>query len=257
MNRISISNDVLVSLGLQDKIEFVRFSLSQRVEHFVLIFSFTMLSATGLPQKFNGELWAQWMINMSGGIETTRWLHHFFAIVFILEGIYHVAYIAYEFLTKKVGFDMVPNLQDFKDFYQMVLYYAGRREDPPRFGRYDYKQKFEYFAIVWGWICMVVTGLIMWKPVIATQFLPGILVPAGKMLHSWEAVLAVLAIVIWHGYHALLHPDVFPVDKSIFTGKMSRKRMIEEHPLEYERLTGQPAAHDGHKKDQEKEITFS
>ncbi|MBI2865073.1 MAG: cytochrome b/b6 domain-containing protein [Chloroflexi bacterium] len=248
MNRVSLSEDVLISLGLQDNVEFIRFSLVRRVEHFLLIISFVALAATGLPQKFNAADWAQWMLTAMGGIETTRWLHHFFAIVFIMEGIFHVVYAFYGLLRRRVGLEMLPAWKDVRAFQHMALYFIGKRQAMPKFGRYDYRQKFEYFAMVWGWLLMAATGLIMWQPTWATNYLPGILIPVGKMLHGWEAVLAVLSIVIWHGYHVIFHPDVFPVDSSIFSGRISRMRMINEHPLEFEEAVGRPAIVEGLKR---------
>ncbi|MDO8673114.1 MAG: cytochrome C [Dehalococcoidia bacterium] len=245
MNRISLSDEVLVSLGLQDKVEIVRFNVVRRVEHFLLIFSFFALALTGLPQMFNSADWAQWTLGAFGGIETTRWIHHFFAILFVLEGIFHIAYLIYGVMKKHMGFEMLPSWNDFKDFQHMILYFIDRRPSMPKFGRYDYRQKFEYLAMVWGWILMAITGVIMWQPTLSTTFMPGIFVPVSKMLHGWEAVLAVLSIVIWHGYHAMLHPEVFPVDKSIFNGRISRKRMMMEHPLEFEKMDARSAVVEG------------
>jgi hypothetical protein len=91
---------------------------------------------------------------------------------------------------------------------------------------------------------MVATGLALWFPIKVTAFLPGIIIPIAKALHSNEALLAFLVIVTWHIYNAIFSPEVLPIDTVIFTGKISRKRMIHEHPIEYERLFGISLSHD-------------
>lgn len=218
---------------------FTRFHLSHRLEHLVLMVSFTALCITGIPQKFHEAGWADWMIGAMGNIETVRFLHRFFAIVFMLEAVYHFAYVGYVLLIKKGAPTMLPTWKDAGDAFQSFKYFLGLAPRPPKFDRYDFRQKFEYWGLVWGGLIMIITGLILWFPVEVTQFVPGILVPAAKAAHGWEAVLALLTIVTWHFYNAHLNPHALPFDESIFTGKISEERMMEEHPLEYERLTGE------------------
>ncbi len=143
---------------------------------------------------------------------------------------------------------MVPKARDFRDALDMLKYSLGVRAEHPRFDRYDYRQKFEYWGLVLGNFIMIVTGSILWFPVLATRILPGELVPAAKEAHGGEALLALLVITIWHLYSVHLSPVQFPGDTSIFTGKISRHRMIEEHPLEYARIMGIPV--DGDKVEQ-------
>jgi formate dehydrogenase subunit gamma len=225
-----------------------RFVLAQRLEHTLLMVSFTMLCLTGLPQKFATAGWAQWIMAALGGIATVRMLHHFFAVMFCFEAVYHVALAAYELLfVRPRRLTMLPGLRDVAEGLHSVAYLAGLRPDPPRAGRYDFKQKVEYWAMIWGTITMGVTGLVLLFPVLVTRYIPGVLVPVAKTIHGYEAILAFLAIITWHLYNAHLASGVFPLDTSIFTGKISRERMLEEHPLEYEEWTGKPALGDqGH-----------
>lgn len=219
---------------------FVRFSPSQRLEHLLIIVSFTGLVVTGLPQKFFGSGWAQAMIMLMGGIDTTRFIHRALAIMFCLEAIYHLAYIGTLILRGRFTPSMFPGKKDVADAICYFAYCIGRSHEKPKFDRYEYRQKFEYWGVVMGGMVMIITGLILMFPAQATQILPGAFVPAAREMHGGEALMATLIIVIWHFYGAHLNPERFPADWTIFTGKISRERMMEEHPLEYARVVGIP-----------------
>ena len=216
--------------------EFVRFSFNQRAQHLVMMVSFTLLVLTGLPQKFASEGWAQALILAIGGIETVRLVHRGCALVFAAEGIYHLGYIGWLVSTGRFTTSMIPGMRDVTDALNAFRYCVGTGKAMPRFDRYDYRQKFEYWGVMLGWLIMVSTGLVMMFPAQATQVLPGAFIPTAREMHGGEALLVLLVIVTWHLYGAHLNPLRFPGDTSIFTGKISRQRMLEEHPLEYARL---------------------
>jgi cytochrome b subunit of formate dehydrogenase len=134
---------------------------------------------------------------------------------------------------------MVPTKKDFADAVTMLRYYLRLSDEKVRFGRFDYKQKFEYWGLVMGGLVVALTGLMLLYPIAVTRWLPGELIPAAKTAHSYEGLMAFLVVVTWHVYNAHLSPDVFPFDTGIFTGKISRKRMEHEHPLELEALERQ------------------
>jgi formate dehydrogenase subunit gamma len=222
----------------REDVTFIRFVLSQRIEHILLVISFGMLCLTGLPQKFHDTVWAQWIMSALGGIGTTRIIHHIFAFMLAFEFLYHLIVIVYELLlVRRRPLPMLPRLQDVRDGLSSVAYLSGLRPEKPQFDRYDFKQKVEYWALIWGLLVMGGTGLILMFPVVATRYLPGVLIPTAKVAHGYEAILAFLAIITWHLYNAHLSSGAFPLDTSIFTGKVSGERMLEEHPLEYQRLT--------------------
>lgn len=221
--------------------QFVRFDLGQRIEHSLLMLSFSALVLTGLPQKLHGSPWASWLVLSLGGIDSVRLAHRVFAMLLVAESVYHLGYVVVGLWRRRLEPSMVPAWKDVRDAWQMLQYCLGLAHKEPAFGRFDYRQKFEYWGVVLGAAIMIVSGAILWLPTYATRFFPGEIVPAAKEAHSSEALLAFLVIVIWHLYGVHLSPLRFPGDLSIFTGRISQRRMAEEHGLEYARYLAKTA----------------
>ncbi|MBI2931269.1 MAG: cytochrome c3 family protein [Planctomycetes bacterium] len=219
----------------------VRFTLMRRLEHVFVMATFTLLMLTGLPQKFHDTRGAEWMILAFGGIDAVRVVHRVTGIVFALQAAWHIAFNVAGMLRGRVRPDMIPARRDFTDALASVRYNLGLSARNARCDRYDFRQKFEYWGMVIGGLVMVVTGFTLYFPTVFARYLPGDFIPAAKAAHSFEAMMALLVILVWHFYCAHVKPELFPVDTSIFTGRISRARMIEEHPLEIERLNGGPA----------------
>jgi formate dehydrogenase subunit gamma len=214
----------------------IRFSLRQRIEHFLVMALFLVLALTGFPQKFFDSAWAQWLIVHMGGIDRLRWLHRLAGISFAVVAAAHVAVIVIQAARKQIELSMIPNKKDFSDAIVTLRYYLGLSDQQARFDRYEYRQKFEYWGLIFGGLIMISTGFLLYFPIFWTRFLPGEIIPAANVAHSSEGLLAFLIVIIWHIYNAHLNPDVFPFDTSIFTGRISEERIEKEHPLEYERL---------------------
>jgi formate dehydrogenase gamma subunit len=215
----------------------VRFSVGQRAAHAAVMVLFLALALTGFPQKFVDADWARWTIASLGGIDRVRWLHRVAGILFAALALVHVVSALALAISGRSGWSVVPTRKDFSDAVVMLRYYLGISDEHARFDRYDYRQKFEYWGLILGGAAMVVTGFVLYFPATAARILPGELIPASKVAHSNEGLLAFLVVIIWHIYNAHLSPDVFPFDTSMFTGRISRERMAKEHPLEYARLT--------------------
>lgn len=211
---------------------FLRFERAKRVEHAVLLISMTILAITGLPQKFPDASISIAVFNLFGGIETTRIIHRAASILLGLVTIYHIIAVAYRLYVRRVAWSILPTLGDFKDLFQDLKFYFGRSDLRARYDRYSYAEKLEYWAVVWGTVLMGVTGFMMWNPIATANLLPGQVIPAAKVAHGLEAILAVLSILIWHVYHVHLRH----FNRSIFTGFLTRKEMEHEHPAELERI---------------------
>jgi formate dehydrogenase gamma subunit len=205
-----------------------RFPLARRIEHWTMMLSFTILAITGLPQRFSSSPISIAFVGILGGIETLRTIHHIAAVVMMLGTAWHLLVFGYKSYVRRTRLTMLPTLQDARDGWQALLYNIGRAKTPPQMGRYTFEEKMEYWAFVWGAIIMGVTGFMMWNPIATTRILPGEVIPAAKAAHGGEALLAVLAIIVWHMYG--VHIKRF--NRSMFTGKMTEEEMLHEHPLE-------------------------
>lgn len=205
-----------------------RFPLVRRIEHLTMLLSFTILGLTGLPQKYPDAGLSIGVLKVLGGIEGLRAIHHVAAIVMLLGTIWHLLYFGYISYVKRSRLSMLPSFQDAKDALGVFAYNIGLSKKFPQMGRYTFEEKMEYWAFVWGTIVMVATGFMMWNPISTAKYLPGQVIPAAKAAHGGEAVLAVLAIIVWHLYG--VHIKRF--NKSMFTGQMEEDAMLHEHPLE-------------------------
>lgn len=216
-------------IGVDQKSQkYTRFHWSQRVAHSLLLVSFTLLGITGLAQKFADSSAGEFIIKIFGGIEITRLTHHVSAIVLMFLTIYHILDVGYKIYVKRSRLTMLPSFQDIKDAFSAFFYNLGMKEKRPQMGRYTFEEKAEYWALIWGTIIMGITGFMMWNPIITTKFLPGEFIPAAKAAHGGEAILAVLAIIVWHMYGVHLRK----FNKSMWTGKLTEEEMLHEHPLE-------------------------
>jgi cytochrome b subunit of formate dehydrogenase len=214
---------------------YTRFSIGQRIEHALVIVSFTLLALTGLPQKYAGARWAETLIAWIGGVEMVRRIHHTAAVMLILESVFHIVAVGYRVYVRGARVtSMLPAWRDVQDFFAAVAHNLGLRRERPLFDRYSFDEKLEYWSLIWGTLIMILTGFMLWNPIAVTHWLSGDLIPAAKAAHGGEALLAVLAIITWHVYHVHLRH----FNKSVFTGRLTREEMLEEHPLELARIEG-------------------
>ena len=211
---------------------FVRFTLGQRWEHSLLIITGLVLLLTGLPQKYRDTLWSQEILSSPDRLVTIRQIHHVAAIILTIEVIYHLGRAIYLISKRRLNGDMLVTLDDGRDFWQMVKYLLFASNQRPKYGKYNFEQKITYWFIFFGIGILVVSGFFIWFPLVFTRFLPGGVVPAAKLAHSTEAIVAAIFVIIWHFYHVHFER----LNLSIFTGKISEDEMRTYHTAEYERM---------------------
>lgn len=212
--------------------QYPRFRVGARIEHGILLVSFTTLAVTGLPQKYVHAPISLNLIDMLGGIEQVRMIHRYAAFLLVVGSFYHLFTAAYRLFVKRERMRIMFRPSDGRDLVQTVLYNLGFTAQAPRMPKFNFGEKMEYWAVVWGTAVMVITGFMLWNPIATTILLPGQTIPAALAAHGGEAVLAVLSIVIWHLYNVLIKHRNF----SMFTGNLPYHQMAEEHALELERL---------------------
>jgi cytochrome b subunit of formate dehydrogenase len=194
----------------------VRMDRAQRLQHGALAISFILLAVTGFALT-NPESWAAWMLGSDESIR--RWAHRGAGVILILLGLFHVAYSLFSARGRELVRDFLPRHSDFKHLGATLRYACGACPTlPPRQERFTYAEKIEYWAVVWGTVIMAVTGLMLWFPVLVTQVLPRWTVDVATTIHYYEAILACLAILVWHFYHVIVDPSIYPINWAFWDG---------------------------------------
>ncbi len=212
---------------------YLRLTLSERISHFVLLTTFGTLVITGFALKFG------WYIpGLSGEFNNflRGTMHRIAAVLNTLFCIYHVGYVIFTKRGRFLAMEMIPKWKDVLDVIQMMKFYFGMGEKP-KCDHFNYIEKSEYLALAWGTVVMVVTGLILWFEEIALKFIPYWGFDLANIIHYYEAVLATLAVLVWHIYYVILNPDNAPMSMAWISGHITEHEMEEEHPVYLERLT--------------------
>jgi formate dehydrogenase gamma subunit len=207
----------------------VRMNLHQRMQHFVLVLSFVILAVSGFALKFP-ESWLAWVFGSNE--EIRRWVHRVAGVVMLAGGLWHIVYLAGTRDGRKLVADFMFRMQDVRDIFSNLLYFVGKKPHHPRFARFGYVEKLEYWAVVWGTVIMGVTGLMIWFKVDVTGYFPRWVVDVAITIHYYEAILACLAILVWHMYHVLFAPGTYPMNFAWWDGKVSKEWLEDEHPLD-------------------------
>lgn len=212
--------------------KYLRMTFNERIQHFILMLSFIVLIITGFALKYPEALWVQAFRNIFGenAFEMRGDVHRIAGVFLIAVSVYHIFYLVFTSRGKDFFRDMWLRKKDLNEFLDTVKYYRGKKEEKPKFGRFSYIEKVEYFAVYWGNFVMVVTGILLW---FENTFLPVISntgMEIATAIHFYEAILASLAILFWHFYFVIYNPDVYPMNKAWITGYVSRHHMEKEHP---------------------------
>jgi cytochrome b subunit of formate dehydrogenase len=221
--------------------QFVRFSRLNRILHGIMIISFMSLALTGMTLKFSYTAWASTLSRIFGGYETAGYIHRIAAVFMIGIFVIHLIDLGRRARNEFGSFramltgpsTMLPTKKDLRDAAGSMKWFLGMG-DRPKFGRWTYWEKFDYFAVFWGMFVIGSTGFMLWFPELFTLLLPGWLINVATIIHSDEALLAVGFIFTVHFFNTHLRPEKFPMDTVIFTGRMPLEEFKEDKPEEYE-----------------------
>ena len=212
-----------------------RFNLFHRVTHAAVIVSFFMLVITGIPLRFSCAFWSEALINAMGGVRSAGIIHRIGAVI---TGLYFFGHLVYAGIALARAKDrrsllwgpdsIIPQPRDLVDFGKQIRWFLGRGPRP-RFGRFSYMEKFDYFAVFWGVAIIGGSGLLLWTPEFFSSFLPGWAFNVAAVVHADEALLATGFIFTIHFFHVHLKPDKFPLDAVMFTGRATMDYMRHEH----------------------------
>jgi formate dehydrogenase subunit gamma len=222
--------------------QFERFSVMMRLQHLVLAASCIILIVTGLPLRYADSVVSAYYFGLLHGVHVSGIIHRIGAGMLIAVGVFHLFWIVCTREGRANFRALLPRFQDVKDVVNNVLWYFGLVKQRARFHRFSYVEKFDYWAVYWGCVIMIGSGLMLWLNDLTMRYLPKVAIDIAHEAHSDEALLATLAILIWHFYNVHLNPDRFPMSWTWITGKISRKEMVEHHPREYEELVGHESA---------------
>ncbi len=222
-----------------------RFTVSQRVQHWILVVLFAALAITGFPMKFADRAWAQSVVETLGGLQITRTIHHWAGIALVLGFMGHGVYCFVELrrrarrqtgLSPAVSYwralwdlPMMVRPAELLKGRHLMQYLLGLRKDPPTFGRFSIKEKFEYIGVFWGTTLLGITGAMLWGEQYLSQYLSGRILNIALIAHTYEAFLAVIHVGILHIVNVMLSPHVFPLSPATITGQTPLGELAEQH----------------------------
>jgi formate dehydrogenase gamma subunit len=241
-NVIIMNHYILQTYTKQEKgKQVVRFDTHQLVQHMALSVTFILLAITGFALKYPDAWWSQGLsaIGLEEGLR--RIIHRVMAIGLVITGFYHVLYLFWFRRGREELRAMLPGKRDVKELAENLKYHVGRSGKYPAFGRYDYSQKAEYWALIWGTILMIATGFVLWFPAELSPILPAWAVSISQTIHLYEAWLATLAIIVWHFFFVIFHPEEYPMSWTWLTGKMSLDSVKENHKGWYKEIIDDPS----------------
>jgi cytochrome b subunit of formate dehydrogenase len=225
-------------------LQYQRFTRLNRALHVTMIVSFISLALTGMTLKFSYTGWAAVIARRLGGYEGAGFIHRFAATTMFCLFVVHLWDLNRKRITEHGGSivklifgpgSMLFNLKDLTELIGTLKWFVGAGPRP-RYGRWTYWEKFDYFAVFWGIFIIGSTGLMLWFPVFFTRLLPGSLINVATIIHSDEALLATGFIFTVHFFNTHLRPEKFPMDTVVFTGRMSVAEFKRDKPAEYEAL---------------------
>lgn len=203
-----------------------RMSPAFRIAHAVAALSFIILVFTGFALKYPESWWAG-LLQWWDGEEMRGDIHRIAAVGLLGAFVFHFGHLAVSASARRQIAAFLPRGADFREFSQRIAYNLGMRAEPPAAVRVGYVEKVEYWAALWGTLVTAVTGFVLWFENFTLAWLPGWVPEAATVLHFLEAILAALAILIWHFYFVIFDPAVYPMDTAWLRGKPPYSRAEE------------------------------
>ncbi|HEY0947626.1 MAG TPA: cytochrome b/b6 domain-containing protein [Opitutaceae bacterium] len=219
---------------------YLRMTVHERFQHGTLVISFVLLVVTGFMLRYPEAWWVVAIRNLSAGaFEWRSLIHRIAGVVMLAAGVWHIAYLAFTVPGRALFLELLPRKRDLIDPWLVLRYNLGLARTKPAFGRFCYIEKAEYWALVWGTLLMGVTGGVLWFDNASMGFFTKLGFDIARTIHFYEAILATLAIIVWHFYFVIFNPDIYPMNLAWLTGRMSEREMLEEHPAELARIKEQ------------------
>jgi len=220
----------------QQQLTYQRFMPFEVYQHILLIISFLTLVVTGFALKYPEAFWVQGLVSL-GMTETIRSnLHRIAAVILVAVSLIQAGYFIFHKKGRKEIYLLRPQISDLTGFWSNMKYHLGFSKEKPKFGRWDYTEKAEYLALIWGTAVMALTGFVLWFPELFMRFLPSWMFEVSEVIHLFEAWLAMLAIFVWHWFFVIFHPERYPMSLTWLDGQITEEEMKHHHPLEYEEL---------------------
>ncbi len=217
----------------QNQIRIPRFTNNELIQHTILLTSFIILALTGFQLKFPDTLYGKLMYHFGFNEVIRQWVHRISASVMIILSVYHAVYLVATTRGRDVLRGLFPKFSDIIQMKDTILYYSHLSKKHPEFDDYNYMEKLEYWALIWGTLVMGLTGFVLWFPTIVGNWAPVWFIKVSEMIHFYEAILATLAIIIWHWFFVIFHPAEYPLNFVSINGKMSVLHYKGEHRLRF------------------------
>jgi len=216
-----------------------RMNFHFRMAHWLVLVSFPVLVFTGFALKFPESWWAELLLRWEAEFAVRGTIHRIAGVVLIASLVYHLIHLIASRRDRAILRHLRPGIEDVTQMFAMVRYNLGLASEPPAFGKFNYAEKIEYLAFVWGSVVMAVSGFLLWFNDFTLRNFPTWVTDAATAIHYYEALLATFSILIWHFYIVIFDPDVYPMDKAWLTGRASADHLRHTRPAYYLELVRQ------------------
>lgn len=241
----------------ENEIRIPRFTKNELIQHLILLTSFIILAISGFQLKFPDSWFGRGLYHLGMDENVRQIVHRVSAAIMMVLSVYHVLYLAFTPRGRDVLKGLLPGLADIKQASANVLYYLKLRKQHPHFDNYNYIEKAEYWALIWGTLVMGFTGFILWFPTLVGDWAPLWFIKVCEIVHFYEAILATLAIIVWHWFFVMFHPKEYPVSFACINGQVTLKHYKEEHRLKFHKVVAEWQEYQNGSRDKKKFSHFT